>query len=437
MNSAINQDKDIWATSTRNSMITTHKNIETISREDPLIAELISKELDREEVELNLIASENYTPYAVLEAAGSVLTNKYAEGYPGKRYYGGCQFVDKVEVEAIERCKELFGAEHANVQPHAGSQANMAVYHALLKPGETLMGMSLASGGHLTHGHKVNFSGIVYNTVQYGLNRETEQLDYDEIAKLAQQHKPKLLIAGASAYSKTIDFKRFAEIAKSVDAKLLVDMAHISGLVATGLHPSPVPYADCVSSTTHKTLRGPRSGFVICKQEHASALDRAVMPGMQGGPFMHIIAAKAVAFKLAMQESFKQYQQQTITNAQLMTKKLIELGYKIVSGGTDNHLFIVDLTNKNVTGLQAETALAKAGISVSRSCTPFDTQKPWITSGIRIGTPAITTRGMQEQEIEIIVELIDSAIKHHDDDTKLAAIKTAAHHLCKQFPIYQ
>jgi glycine hydroxymethyltransferase len=312
----------------------------------------------------------------------------------------------------------------------------MAVYHALLQPGDTLMGMSLASGGHLTHGHKVNFSGIVYNTVQYGLNRDTEQLDYDSIEQLALEHTPKLIIAGASAYSKTIDFARFAQIAKKVDAKLLVDMAHIAGLVATGIHPSPVPYADCVSSTTHKTLRGPRSGFVMCKSEHAAALDRAVMPGMQGGPFMHVIAAKAVAFKLAQTEQFKTYQKQTVANAQLMAQKLIALGYKIVSGGTDNHLFIVDLSTKNVTGLQAEKALAAAGISVSRSCTPFDTQKPWITSGIRIGTPAITTRGMQAEEIELIVELIDSAITQRDNLQKLATIKEKVDGLCKKFPIY-
>lgn len=432
MNPAI---KPAIATPRKNRM-SQHKNLEAISRVDPLIASLIQNELEREETELNLIASENYTPYAVLEAAGSVLTNKYAEGYPGKRYYGGCDFVDKVEQEAIERCKQLFGAEHANVQPHAGSQANMAVYHALLQPGDTLMGMSLASGGHLTHGHKVNFSGIVYNTVQYGLDRETEQLDYDSIEQLALEHKPKLIIAGASAYSKVIDFERFAQIAKKVDAKLLVDMAHIAGLVAAGIHPSPVPHADCISSTTHKTLRGPRSGFILSKQEHASALDRAVMPGMQGGPFMHVIAAKAVAFKLAQTEQFKAYQKQTVANAQLMTQKLIALGYKIVSGGTDNHLFIVDLSNKNVTGLQAEKALAIAGISVSRSCTPFDTQKPWITSGIRIGTPAITSRGMQAADIDLIVELIDAAITHRDNFQRLVTIKEKAHDLCKKFPIY-
>lgn len=407
-----------------------------LSKTDPTIHDLILAELKREEHELNLIASENYTPRAVMAATGSVLTNKYAEGYPGKRYYGGCEFVDRVETLAIERCKELFNAHHANVQPHAGSPANMAVYAALLKPGDLIMGMSLAAGGHLTHGHAVNFSGTVYKTIQYGVNRETEQLDYDTIAQLAQEHKPKLIIAGASAYSRTIDFKKFAEIAHSVGAYFMADMAHIAGLVAAGLHPSPVPYADAVTSTTHKTLRGPRGGFILTKAEHKDLLDRAIIPGIQGGPLMHVIAAKAVAFKLAQEHSFKDYQQQVINNAQTMATAFKNLDYRIVAGGTDNHLFVLDLHNKNITGRAAEVALEKAGISISRSCIPFDPEKPWITSGIRIGTPAITTRGMQTKEAEAIVALIDEVIKAAGDDQKLAQIKHQVHQLCKQFPIY-
>lgn len=408
----------------------------SLSKIDPEIAHLIGQELYREEHELNLIASENYTPQAVLEATGSILTNKYAEGYPGKRYYGGCQYVDQIETIAIERCKQLFNAEHANVQPHAGSQANMAAYAALLKPGDTILGMSLASGGHLTHGHKVNFSGTVYTAVQYGVNRETEELDFNEIEQLAHKHKPKLIIAGASAYSRIIDFARFAQIAKSIDAYFMVDMAHIAGLVAAGLHPSPVLYADCITSTTHKTLRGPRSGFVLTTSAHKDAIDRAIMPGLQGGPLVHVIAAKAVGFKLALEPAFKVYQQQVIANAKAMACAFDEYGYRVVAGGTDNHLFILDLRNKNITGRAAEAALEKAGISISRSCIPFDPEKPWITSGIRIGSPAITTRGMQEKEAQRIVELINEVIMHRDNAQKLAAIKQEVLQLCKQFPIY-
>lgn len=403
---------------------------------DPQIAQCITDELNREEQEINLIASENYAPQAILEVSGSVLTNKYAEGYPGKRYYGGCDYVDTAEKLAIERAQNLFGAEHANVQPHAGSQANMAVYAALLKPGDTIMGMSLAAGGHLTHGHKVNFSGMWYKSIQYGVNKETEELDYNEIERLAKEQRPQLIVAGASAYSKFIDFERFANIAKQIGAYLLVDMAHIAGLIAAGVHPSPVPYADCVTSTTHKTLRGPRGGFILCKKEHAQAIDRAIIPGTQGGPFMHVIAAKATGFKLASEEPFKKDQIQTIANAKTMAQHFIERGYRIVSGGTDNHLFILDLQNKNITGLQAEQALAQAGISISRSCIPFDPQKPWITSGIRIGTPAVTTRGMKKKEMSSIVELIDTVITHHEDTQKLATVKKEAADLCKQFPIY-
>lgn len=411
-------------------------NNKNVSQIDPLISNLINDERLRQEHELNLIASENYTPAAVLQATGSVLTNKYAEGYPGKRYYGGCQVVDQVEIAAIERCKELFGAEYANVQPHSGSQANMGVYMATLKPGDTIMGMSLAAGGHLTHGHNISFSGTFYKTVQYGVNQETELLDYDAIQAMAEEHKPKIIVAGASAYSRILDFERFAAIAQSVNAHLLVDMAHIAGLVAAGVHPSPVSHADFVSSTTHKTLRGPRSGFVLCKQQHGAALDKAIMPGIQGGPFMHNIAAKAVGFKLAMEEDFKRDQRQTVKNAQTLAQAFKELGYRIVSGGTDNHLFMLDLRNQNVTGLQAEQILANVGISINRNAIPFDPQKPWITSGIRLGTPALTTRGMKEQEMLLIANLIDEALKTRDDVSKAKNIKAAVQNLCKQFPIY-
>lgn len=411
-------------------------SIKNLAHIDPLISNLIEQERNRQEHELNLIASENYTPTAVLQATGSLLTNKYAEGYPGKRYYGGCQYVDQVEVEAIARCKELFGAEHANVQPHSGSQANMGVYMATLKPGDTIMGMSLAAGGHLTHGHNISFSGIFYKTIQYGVDPETELLNYDAIQAMALEHKPKIIVAGASAYSRTLDFARFAQIAQSVNAILLVDMAHIAGLVAAGVHPSPVPYADFVSSTTHKTLRGPRGGFVLCKQPHGAALDKAIMPGIQGGPFMHVVAAKAVGFKLAMEEQFKQDQIQTVKNAQTLAQAFKDLGYRIVSGGTDNHLFMLDLRNQNVTGLQAEQILANVGISINRNAIPFDPQKPWITSGIRLGTPSLTTRGMKEAEMLLIANLIDEALKTRDDVSKGKQIKAAVQKLCMQFPIY-
>lgn len=404
---------------------------------DPEIKRVINNELHRQENEINLIASENYADKAILEAAGSVLTNKYAEGYPGKRYYGGCQFVDQAEILAIERCKKLFGAEHANVQPHAGSQANMAVYFSCLNAGDTIMGMGLSEGGHLTHGHPVNFSGKFYNVVPYGVNRETEELDYNEIELLAQKHKPKLIIAGASAYSRTIDFNKFAQIAKSVGAYLLTDIAHIAGLVAAKLHPSPIGHADFVSSTTHKTLRGPRGGLVMCKQEYAQQLDKAVMPGIQGGPFMHIIAAKAVAFNLALQQEFIEYQKQVLKNAKTMVDTFKELGYRIISGGTDNHLFLVDLRSKNITGKEAEQILEKVGIYLNRNTIPFDPEKPWVTSGIRIGTPAITTRGMKENEAKQIAILIDESLKNKDNEFKLKTIKDEVNKLCKEFPIYK
>lgn len=402
---------------------------------DPDVLHLIEREKQRQEEEINLIASENYASSAVMAATGSVLTNKYAEGYAGKRYYPGCAVIDEVELLAIDRCKKLFHAEHANVQPHSGSQANMAVYFSLLQPGDTILGMSLSSGGHLTHGHGVNFSGTLFKSVQYTVNKETELLDYDEIERMAQECQPKLIISGASAYSRIIDFERLADIARGVNALLLADIAHIAGLVAAGLHPTPINYADFVTSTTHKTLRGPRGGLIMTSAEHAAKIDRSIMPGMQGGPLMNTIAAKAVAFHEALQPSFIAYQKQIIINAQAMAHELHSLGYRIVAGGTDNHLFIVDLRSKNITGLKAEIALEKAGITVTRSCIPFDPEKPWITSGIRIGTPAITTRGMVEKTVREIVHLIDDAIRHYDNDTVLNAIKIKVRALCAQFPI--
>ncbi len=389
---------------------------------DDLLLTLINQEKMRQKNTIDLIASENYVDQEILDAMGSVLTNKYAEGYPGKRYYSGCTIVDEVERIAQDRCKTLFNAQHANVQPHAGSQANMAVYFACLKPGDLIMGMSLAEGGHLTHGHAVNFSGSLYKSVQYTVNRDTEQLDYDAIEQLAQEHKPKLIIAGASAYSRTIDFERFAHIAKKIDAFFLADIAHIAGLIAADVHPSPVPYADFVSSTTHKTLRGPRGGLVMCKSEHAEILDRAIMPGSQGGPFMNMIAAKAIAFHQALQPEFKTYQQHIIDNAQTMAQLFSDLNYRIVAGGTDNHLFVLDLRNKNISGKAAEVALEKAGINVSRSCIPFDPAKPLITSGIRLGTPAITTRGITKADLSLLVEYIDYALKNHENDQELSFI---------------
>lgn len=404
---------------------------------DPEIFTIIHKEAERQEHELTLIASENYASNAVLEATGSVLTNKYAEGYPGKRYYAGCAYVDEAELLAIARCKKLFKAEHANVQPHAGSQANMAVYFSILKPGDTIMGMSLAEGGHLTHGHSVNFSGSIFKSISYGVNKDTELIDYDHVERMAQEHKPKLIIAGASAYSRIIDFERFAKIAQSVGACFMADIAHIAGLVATNLHPSPIDVADFVTSTTHKTLRGPRGGLVMCKQKYAEVIDRAIMPGSQGGPFMQVIAAKAVAFQEASQPDFRTYQAQVIKNAQMFAHAMKTMGYRIVTGGTDNHLFIVDLRSKNITGKEAETALEKAGIPISRSCIPNDPQKPWITSGIRIGSPAITTRGItKKEEIEQIAQLINDVIDNHTNDMLLKSIKEQVSIFCSKYPIY-
>ena len=387
------------------------------------IAKLIQQESDRQKHTINLIASENYTSDAVKEASGSVLTDKYAEGYPGKRYYGGCQFVDEIELIAQERCKQLFGAEHANVQPHSGSQANMAVYFGLLNPGDTIMGMRLSEGGHLTHGHNVSFSGKLYNIISYGVNPNTEQLDYDEIYQLAKTHKPKLIVCGASAYSRTIDFAKFGEIARSIGAYLMADIAHIAGLIAAGLHPNPFPHADIATSTTHKTLRGPRGGLIMCKAHLAEKIDKAVMPGIQGGPFMQQIAAKAVAFGEALKPEFKEYQSQIIKNAQVLAQEFKNLGYRIVANGTDNHLCMLDLRAKNITGVAAEKLLQSVDIYLNRNTIPFDPEKPWITSGIRLGTPAMTTKGFKEKDMKQIAKLIDQVITHRDNPEILARDK--------------
>jgi len=404
---------------------------------DPEIYEAIKSEEYREEYHLELIASENFVSRAVLEAQGSVLTNKYAEGYPGKRYYGGCMYVDKVEDIARERVKTIYGAEHANVQPHSGSQANMAVYFVVLNPGDNVLGMNLAHGGHLTHGSPVNFSGKLYNFYFYGVDRDTEMINYDSVWNLAKEVKPKLIVAGASAYPRIIDFEKFAQIAEDVSAYFMVDMAHIAGLVAAGLHPSPVPYAHFVTSTTHKTLRGPRGGFILCKKEFAKEIDKAVFPGIQGGPLMHVIAAKAVAFKEAMTPEFKEYQKQIILNAKAMAEELMRLGYRLVSGGTDNHLMLVDLRDKGITGKEAEKALEEAGITVNKNAIPFDPQPPTVTSGIRIGTPALTTRGMKEDEMRYVARLIHEVLSNFKDSKVKEKVKKEVEELCKQFPIYR
>ncbi len=410
--------------------------LSSLVKTDRDIYDAIYKELRRQTDGLELIASENYTSIAVLAAAGSVMTNKYAEGYPKKRYYGGCQFVDIAEELARERAKKLFGAEHANVQPHSGSQANMAVYFTVLEPGDTIMGLNLSHGGHLTHGHPVNFSGKLYNVIQYGVDRETETLNYDEIRKIALEHKPKLIMTGASAYPRFWDFEKFREIADEVGAVLVADMAHFAGLVAAGLHPNPVSHCQFVTTTTHKTLRGPRAGLILCKEEYAKALDKAVMPGMQGGPLMHIIAAKAVALKEAMTDEFKEYQKQIVANAKAMADEFNNLGIRLVSGGTDNHLMLLDLRSLNITGKQAEEALGKADITVNRNTIPFDPQKPFITSGIRIGTPAVTTRGMKEDEMREIARMIHRVLTNIDDESVIADVKDKVKQMCEAFPLY-
>jgi len=403
---------------------------------DPEVATAIRRETERQEFNLELIASENFVSEAVLEAQGSVLTNKYAEGYPGKRYYGGCEHVDVVETLAIERAKELFGAEHANVQPHAGSQANMAVYFTALKPGDTILGMNLAHGGHLTHGSPVNFSGRFFNVVPYGVSPESQTIDYDQVERLALEHKPKMIVVGASAYPRIIDFAAFRTIADKVGAVVMVDMAHIAGLVAAGLHPSPVPHAEFVTTTTHKTLRGPRGGMILCREEYAKALNSNIFPGIQGGPLMHVIAAKAVAFKEALTPEFKAYQQRIVKNAATLAKELTEKGFRLVSGGTDNHLMLIDFSGTEMTGKIAEAALDRAGITVNKNTVPFETRSPFVTSGIRIGTPAATTHGLQETEMKEVAGLIAEALAHHDDEAKLADVKGRVNTLMKRFPLY-
>ena len=404
---------------------------------DPEIYAAIQEETNRQEYRLELIASENFVSKAVLEAQGSVMTNKYAEGLPGKRYYGGCEFVDKAERLAIERAKELFHAEHANVQPHSGSQANMAAYYALLSFGDTVLGMELSHGGHLTHGSPVNFSGKFFKIVSYGVNKDTEVIDYDELRQKALEHKPKMILAGASAYPRILDFPKFRAIADEVGAYLMVDMAHIAGLVAAGLHPNPVEYADVVTTTTHKTLRGPRAGLILCKAKYAKQIDSTVFPGIQGGPLMHIIAAKAVALKEAMTDDFKAYQKQIIANASVLAAELVKRDYRLVSGGTDNHLMLVDLRNKGITGKDAQVLLEAAGITLNRNTVPFETEKAFITSGVRIGTPAVTTRKMKEPQMVQIAEFIDRAITNRANPEAIAAIQKEVIELCKQFPLYR
>lgn len=409
-----------------------------ITKQDKVIAEAIEREFQRQNSNIELIASENFVSEAVMEAQGSVLTNKYAEGYPGRRYYGGCEFVDVTESIAIDRAKALFGAEHVNVQPHSGSQANMAVYLVALEMGDTVLGMNLSHGGHLTHGAPVNFSGKFYNFVEYGVDKDTERINYDEVHKLALEHKPKLIVTGASAYSRTIDFKKFKEIADEVNAKLMVDMAHIAGLVAAGLHPNPVEYADFVTTTTHKTLRGPRGGMILCKEEYKKDIDKTIFPGIQGGPLEHVIAAKAVAFGEALENNFKTYQQQVVKNAKVLAEALINEGFRIVSGGTDNHLVAVDVKGSiGLTGKEAEETLDSVGITCNKNTIPFDQEKPFVTSGIRLGTPAVTTRGFDEKAFEEVAKIISLALKNSKDEEKLQQAKERVAKLTAEYPLYQ
>ena len=402
---------------------------------DPEVAKAIDLETRRQAGKLELIASENFVSEAVLEAQGSVMTNKYAEGYPGRRYYGGCEYVDIPESLAIERCKQLFGCDEVNVQPHSGTQANMAVYFAACSPGDTVLGMNLSHGGHLSHGSPANFSGKYYNIVPYGVNRDTETIDYDQMAKIARECKPKMIVVGASAYPRTIDFNKFRTVADEVGAVIMADIAHIAGLVATGLHPSPVAVSEYVTTTTHKTLRGPRGGLIMCKESYAKILNSRVFPGMQGGPLMHVIAAKAVALKEALSPEFADYQRQIVKNAQAMAQQLIDEGFRLVSGGTDNHMMLVDLTAKGVTGKDAQEALDRASITVNKNGIPFDTQGPMVTSGIRIGTPALTTRGMKEDEMRLIASLIADVINNINDEQKIQAVAGKVKELCSRFPL--
>ena len=414
----------------------THPRWRTLAETDPEIARTLRDELQRQNSGLELIASENFVSQAVLQAAGSVLTNKYAEGYPGKRYYGGCEFVDVAESLAIDRAKELFGAEHANVQPHSGAQANMAVYFTLLQPGDTVLGMNLAHGGHLTHGHPLNFSGKLYTIVPYGVRQDDERIDYDEFERLAHEHKPKMIMVGASAYPRVIDFERIGRVGQAVGTPVVTDMAHIAGLVAAKVHPSPVPHSDFVTTTTHKTLRGPRGGLVLCRSKYAKDLDRALFPGVQGGPLMHIIAAKAVCLKEALEPGFADYQRQIVANARRLAAGLAAAGFRLVSGGTDNHLMLVDVFSKGLTGKVAEAALGRAGITVNKNAIPFDKNPPMVASGVRIGTPAVTSRGMGEPEMDLIAEYIARALAGPEDDGALAMVRTEVEALCRKFPLY-
>ena len=411
------------------------KNLDVVDTE---IQEAINKELSRQRDKLEMIASENIVSKAVMQAQGSVLTNKYAEGYPGKRYYGGCEYVDVVEQLAIDRAKKLFGAEYANVQPHSGAQANTAVYFALLQPGDTILGMNLTDGGHLTHGSPVNISGKYFKIIPYGVDKETERIDYDELERLAKEHQPKLIVGGASAYSRVIDFERMAQIAKSVGAYLMIDMAHIAGLVAAGLHQSPVPYADVVTTTTHKTLRGPRGGLILCRDaEFGKQFNKAIFPGIQGGPLMHVVAAKAVAFKEALSDEFKVYQQQVLDNAKALADELVKKGFRIVSGGTDNHLMLVDLRSKNITGKEAQFLLDEIGITANRNTIPFEPLSPFVTSGIRLGTPALTTRGLKEEDIREVADIIADVIENREDSAVIETTKAKVQAICKKFPLYE
>jgi glycine hydroxymethyltransferase len=409
---------------------------ETLKQFDPEIAAAILRETERQEYSLEFIASENFVSERVLEAQGSVLTNKYAEGYPGKRYYGGCEFVDVAEQLAIDRARELFGAEHANVQPHSGSQANMAVYFSVCQPGDTVLGMNLAHGGHLTHGSPVNFSGKLFNILPYGVKKETGIIDYEEAERLAEEHKPKLIVVGASAYPRTIDFEAFRRIADKVGAMVMVDMAHIAGLVAAGVHPSPVPHAEFVTTTTHKTLRGPRGGMILCREEFAKKLNSNIFPGIQGGPLMHVIAAKAVAFKEALEPEFKDYALQVVKNARALADGLMRRGFNLVSGGTDNHLMLVDLSGSEITGKMAEETLEMAGITVNKNAVPFDTRSPFVTSGFRIGTPATTSRGLKEEEMETVAKWIGRALQNVGNEAELSSIRNEVKELCRNFPLY-
>jgi len=408
----------------------------SLAETDPEIAKAISSEVHRQNSGLELIASENFVSQAVLDAAGSVLTNKYAEGYPGKRYYGGCEFVDVAESLAIARARELFGADHANVQPHSGAQANMSVYFALLKPGDTVLGMNLAHGGHLTHGHPLNFSGKLYNIVPYGVRKDDERVDYGEVERLAHEHKPRMIMVGASAYPRVFDFERLGKVARDVGAPMVTDMAHFAGLVAAKIHPSPVPHSDFVTTTTHKTLRGPRGGMVLCRSQYAKDLDRSLFPGVQGGPLMHVIAAKAVCFKEAMEPAFVDYQRQIVANARRLAEGLQSAGFRLVSGGTDNHLMLVDVFSKGLTGKVAEAALGQAGITVNKNAIPFDQNPPMVASGIRIGTPAVTSRGMREPEMDLIAEFIATVLAAPDDERVSRGVRDKIEALCRKFPLY-